>query len=344
MKPLVSIVIANCNGYNELTKCLDSIKQIDYPRIDTIVFDNGSSGNDCEKIKRNYRHLVRLISFKKNYGFAIGYNRVLKKLRSKYVFIINNDTVLTPSLIGQLTDYAEKHPNTAIIQPKILSLKNPQYFEYAGACGGYVDKLGYPYCRGRVVFHVEKDNGQYDTIADIFWASGTAMFCRLKVIKQVGLFDEDLVAYVEEHDLCWRVLKAGYRIVSLPKAKIYHKGSAYWKHHLPKKTYLIHRNNLLVHIKNSTIRRLLTILPLRILLDYLAILYYIARGYPSFTFSVLKAHFSVIRLFPKFWKKRLKGNYQQDRYIETNLMHPRSIIFEYFVKGKKCYSQLTTQQ
>ncbi len=337
-KPTITIVIANYNGFDDLKICLRSIKKLSYPRVKTIVFDNNSPDKDGEKIKKGYPW-VNLFAFKKNYGFCGGYNRVLETVKSPYVFLINNDTVVTKNILDTLVAHARKNPKVAIIQPKILSLDHPHMFEYAGASGGYVDSLGYPFCRGRLLFYVEKDKGQYDEAAPIFWASGTAMFCRLAAIKSVGLFDEDLFAYVEEHDLCWRVWLAGYRIVALPQAVIYHKGLGSWGKYLNKKIFLIHRNNLLVLVKNSSFRRLIIILPLRLLLDYVAVIYYLATGRPSFTISVVKAHMSVAWLFSRFWKKR--GKLQKG---ELQLMWPRSIVFTYFVRGIRKFSDLAPKR
>lgn len=341
MKPIptVAIVIPNYNGYQDLKRCLNSIRKIRYPKFQTIVFDNASTTHDAVNIKKTFPY-VKLLSFKKNYGFAEGYNRVLQKVKSKYVFLINNDTVVTPKSITTLVAFAEKYPRVAIVQPKILSLSQTDAFEYAGGCGGFVDKLGYPYCRGRLVFTVEKDRGQYDTVTDIFWASGTAMFCRLNILKKLGYFDPDLFVYVEEHDLCWRVLKLGYRVVSLPQAVIFHKGSAYFDNHMEKKIYLIHRNNLLVQIKNSSIRRLLSVLPTRVLLDYIAAFLYIRRGYASCVPSVIKAHIDVVRLFTRFWQKRKPDINKRNWFIEKKFMRPRSILFDYFIRGEKRYSDL----
>lgn len=337
--PRVTIVIANFNGYRDLSACLQSIKKISYPRLSTIVFDNGSTEGDAPKIARNFPW-VKLFAFKKNYGFTGGYNRVLKQLNSPFVFLVNNDTVLTPSSIEKLVTFAQTHPDVAIIQPKILSLQNKGMFEYAGACGGYVDKLGYPYCRGRVVFTVEKDRGQYDTVADIFWVSGTAMFCSLSAIRRVGFFDEDLFAYVEENDLCWRLIKKGYRIISLPQAIIYHKGLGSWGKYQNKKTYLIHRNNILILVKHLATRRLTIVLPLRIMMDYLSMLYYAREGNIGFVLSVLHAHKDIVRLFGRFWRKRTKRYEERERTIESTLMWPTSIVFEYFVRKKKYFSEI----
>lgn len=340
MSPKVTILVLNHNGLADLSVCLQSIRKLTYPNLQTIVIDNGSDMSEVIKIKKLINSKIKLIHFHNNLSFSEAYNKVLKSINCQYVFIINNDTKLTPNSINLLAEFAESNQDVAIIQPKLLSLRDKNIFDYSGACGGFVDMLGYPYCRGRVVFEVEKDKSQYNQTTDIFWSSGAAMFCRLDVLKKVGLFDEDLDSFAEDQDLCWRILKMGYKIISLPRAVVYHKTMGTWRSYLNKKTYLIHRNHLLLLVKHLTLGRLVLILPIRIIMDYFSVIYYVYTGIPEFSLSVLRAHLDFFRLFGLFWRKRSDKNSDREKLIETKFMNPNSIIWAYFWQKKRKFSDL----
>jgi len=341
--PKVSVILLNYNGISDTRACLYSLIKTTYPNINIIVVDNGSFVNEAVILRKEFhekKNLIRCIRFNKNWGFAGGYNRIIKKVKSKYIVVLNNDTIVTKNWLEKLVIAAEKDDQIGVCQPKIMSLNKRDYFEYAGGAGGYVDKLGYPYAQGRIMFHLEQDNGQYDQQKEIFWASGAAMFIRRQILKQSGLFDEDLFAYVEEGDLCWRIKKAGFKIVVVPKARIYHKGLGTWSKFSQKKTFLIHRNSLIVLLEHLSIKKLLWVFPLRILLDYASIIFYISTGRVDFSLSVISAHFSLIVRMKSIVRKRNHIFWNRNRTLTERDMYPTSIIWEYFIKGKRRYSEL----
>lgn len=284
-----SVVILNWNGAEMLRRFLPSV--IAYSQgegVEICVADNASSDNSCEVIEREFPE-VRLIRLSENYGFAEGYNRALQQIDAEYVVLLNSDVEVTSGWLEPMTDYLDKHPQVAACQPKLLSFQEKSCFEYAGAAGGFIDKYGYPFCRGRIFDVVESDRGQYDDIIPVFWATGAALLIRLQVYCEVGGLDGRFFAHMEEIDLCWRLRSRGYGIVCLPFSRVYHVGGATLKKENPRKTLLNFRNNLIMLYKNLPENELYRVMRVRLFLDYLAAFVFLLKGDKNNSLAVLRA-------------------------------------------------------
>ena len=240
-----------------------------------IVADNGSTDNSLEVLAKEFPD-VKTIVLDKNYGFAEGYNRAIEQVDSEYVVLLNSDVEVPEAWLNPLLAYLDAHSDVAAVQPKIRSWIRRTHFEHAGAAGGYLSKLYFPYCRGRILWHVEEDKGQYDTEAEVDWTSGACMCVRTKVYKECGGLDATFFAHMEEIDLCWRIRNAGWRLVCLPQSVVYHLGGGALSYESPRKTYLNHRNNLLMIYKNK--QHPCGVLFIRGLLDYAAACFYLLQG------------------------------------------------------------------
>lgn len=284
-----SVVILNWNGAEMLRRFLPSV--IAYSQgegVEICVADNASSDNSCEVIEREFSE-VRLIRLSENYGFAEGYNRALQQIDAEYVVLLNSDVEVTSGWLEPMTDYLDKHPQVAACQPKLLSFQEKSCFEYAGAAGGFIDKYGYPFCRGRIFDVIESDHGQYDDIIPVFWATGAALLIRLQVYREVGGLDGRFFAHMEEIDLCWRLRSRGYGIVCLPFSRVYHVGGATLKKENPRKTLLNFRNNLIMLYKNLPENELYRVMRVRLFLDYLAAFVFLLKGDKNNSLAVLRA-------------------------------------------------------
>ncbi len=251
--PSTAVVILNWNGRDLLEEFLPSVIETTNPALGrVIVADNGSTDDSLAYLDENFKDKVDVISFPKNYGFAGGYNHAIHQLRDKYEYIVllNSDVQTAPMWLDKLVEFMDKNPKVGACQPKILSYKEPDKFEYAGAAGGFIDRNGYPYCRGRVFSKCETDNGQYDEPMSIFWATGAALMVRTKVYIDAGMLDENFFAHMEEIDLCWRILLIDFEIYAVPSSVVYHLGGGSLPASNPRKTYLNFRNNLLLLYKN----------------------------------------------------------------------------------------------
>lgn len=285
-----SVVILNWNGAEMLRRFLPSV--IAYSQgegVEICVADNASSDNSCEVIEREFPE-VRLIRLSENYGFAEGYNRALQQIDAEYVVLLNSDVEVTSGWLESMTDYLDKHPQVAACQPKLLSFQEKSCFEYAGAAGGFIDKYGYPFCRGRIFDVIESDHGQYEDIIPVFWATGAALLIRLQVYREVGGLDGRFFAHMEEIDLCWRLRSRGYGIVCLPFSRVYHVGGATLKKENPRKTLLNFRNNLIMLYKNLPENELYRVMRVRLFLDYLAAFVFLLKGDKNNSLAVLRAH------------------------------------------------------
>lgn len=281
----VSVVILNWNGVKHLRTYLPSVVA-NTPKAEIFVADNGSTDESLEVIANEFM-TVKTIVLDQNYGFAEGYNRALQQIESKYVVLLNSDVEVTEGWLDPLLDYLETHPDTAAVQPKIRSWVHRERFEHAGAAGGYVNGLGYPYCRGRVLWKVEEDKGQYDDIVNVDWTSGACMCVRTQVYKDCGGMDAAFFAHMEEIDLCWRMRNKGWKLVCVPQSVVYHLGGGSLNYESPRKTYLNHRNNLLMIYKNK--QHPWGVLFVRFFLDYAAAFFYLLQGrWGAFT-AVFKA-------------------------------------------------------
>ncbi|MBO7502406.1 MAG: glycosyltransferase family 2 protein [Paludibacteraceae bacterium] len=327
-----SVVILNWNGQKMLKQYLPSV--VAYTQgdgIEVVVADNGSM-DDSLHVLCDFPS-VRVIKMDQNYGFAEGYNRALREVDSEYVVLLNSDVEVTPDWLTTLLDYMDTHPDVWACQPKIRSWKNRAYFEYAGAAGGRLDCLGYPYCYGRVLGNVEEDRGQYDAVTDIFWASGACLCIRKDAYQAAGGLDADFFAHMEEIDLCWRIWCRGGRIVSVPASTVYHLGGGALAYESPRKTYLNFRNNLLMLYKNLPAKRMFVVMSLRFVLDYTAGISLLFRGKPKNAWAVVQARWDFMRLrhTDNFINKR-KENLQKAVIPYPDSISNGSILVDHYLR------------
>jgi len=334
--PRVAVVILNWNGLDFLKRFLPSVCASTYPNLDIIVGDNASLDDSVFFVRDNYPQ-IKIIINDQNYGFAGGYNKVLSGLDQDYFVLLNSDVEVEPGWIEPVIKLMENDPSIAAAQPKILSQSNKDFFEYAGAAGGFLDIFGYPFCRGRIFDSVEKDIGQYDHSSEIFWASGAAFFIkRSKWLEMAGL-DEDFFAHMEEIDLCWRLKNNSYKIMYCAESTVYHVGGGTLNAESPFKTYLNFRNNLVLLQKNLPAGRALLIIFFRFWLDLLSLLKYIMDGKPKNALSISKAHVYFIR--------NLFSNIPKSRKISKKIfnkigLYSGSIVWQYFVRKRKTFTSL----
>ena len=328
----IAVVILNWNGRSLLERFLPSV--VAYSKEATVyVADNASSDDSVDFVSKAYPE-VKIVQNTENGGYAKGYNDALTKIDADVYCLLNSDVEVTENWLTPIISAFEQSEDIAAIQPKILDCKKKTHFEYAGAAGGYIDKLGYPYCRGRIFDTIEKDEGQYDQDVDIFWASGACLFIRKTVFEEAGKLDEDFFAHQEEIDLCWRIQNMGYRIRYIADSTIYHLGGATLDTMNPKKTYLNFRNNLYMLLKNVSTKRLLGILLIRLIMDGLAALKFLMEGKPSHLVSILKAHISFYLNFNTFIKKGKKLS-KTGKYYSIF-----SVVWQYFILKRKHFDQL----
>ncbi len=335
----VAVVILNWNGKKHLQRFLPSVLEHS-SSAEVYVADNGSTDDSVEFVRKNFPQ-VKLVLLDKNYGFAGGYNKALKQIEADYYVLLNSDVEIKDKWIEPVIGFMEQNPDVAAVQPKILSYKDPQYFEYAGAAGGFIDKWGYPFARGRIFDVVEQDHGQYDDICEIFWASGAAMFVRAKDYWLVGGLDEDFFAHQEEIDMCWRLKNRGKKIFAYPRVAVYHLGGGSLSYQNPRKVYFNFRNNLMMLLKNLPRGKAFSVIFLRLFLDAAAA-FQMLLGKPKAGFwNVIKAHFSFYANLPKTLKKRRQlVKYNRFDYPQV---YRKSLIWQFFVKKKRYFSQLFDQ-
>ena len=333
----VAVVILNYNGEEMLRRFLPTVLE-NTPGADVVVVDNDSTDSSVALVKERFP-AVRLIVLDRNYGFADGYNKAMAMVDAEYALLLNSDVEVTPGWIEPLVEALDTDADVAACQPKVLDYKRKSFFEYAGAAGGFIDRYGYPFCRGRIFDTVEEDKGQYDNMSDIFWATGAAMLVRTAVYREAGGLDGTFFAHMEEIDLCWRMRARGYRIVCVPASKVYHVGGATLSAANPHKTYLNFRNNLLMLYKNLPANELGGVMRLRRVLDYVAAFKFALTGESGHFKAVLRAR----RDF-----RRMKREYAATR--EVNLAATRTadikertaylLLWHRYAKGEKYYSDL----
>jgi GT2 family glycosyltransferase len=333
----IAIVILNWNGIKYLQQFIPNVvkySKADNFQVDVIVADNGSTDGSIEWLTSNYPN-VRTILFDKNHGFTGGYNLALKQVIADYFLILNSDIEVTEGWLTPLLGFMESTPNAAACMPKLLSYHQPSKFEYAGAAGGFIDFLGYPFCRGRILNVVEDDNNQYNNDLEIFWTTGACMLIRSEQFWEAGGFDNDFFAHMEEIDLCWRLKRLGYSIWCIPKSKVYHVGGGTLAANNPRKVYFNHRNNLMMLLKNLSRQSLIQVLVFRYILDIATAFLYLITGKPRFTWSVIKAHLYFLNSIVKTVRKRR-------RFKHPKLsLYRNSIILQFFFLNKKRFSQLS---
>lgn len=334
-----AIVILNWNGAHHLKKFLPSvIEHSQSPNTAIYVADNGSTDDSLSLLKTDFQE-VNLIELDKNYGFAEGYNQALKQIEADYFMILNSDVEVTPNWLDTMLIYMEANKDVAACQPKVLNYNKPQYFEHAGAAGGFIDYLGYPFCRGRIFAVCEEDKGQYDDIIDIFWATGACLLIRSEVFLKEGGFDGEFFAHMEEIDLCWRLRSRGYRIVCVPQSAIYHVGGGTLNVEHPRKTYLNFRNNLLMLYKNLPKKRLHFVMVKRFFMDYIAAIQLFITGNPKNSAVVFKARRDFFRMRSNFRAKR-EENLAKTTQKEIPEIINKSVVWGYYVGNKKRFSSL----
>ena len=335
----VSVVILNWNGVGMLQKFLPGvIKYSQGEGVEVCVADNGSTDESVVWLQ-TYCPDVRLIVLGKNYGFADGYNMVLQQVEAEYVVLLNSDVEVTPHWLDPLMEYMDAHPEVAACQPKIRSERNKALFEYAGASGGYLDKYGYPFCRGRIFDVVEEDKGQYDTVQPIFWATGAALFICLKNYRESGGLDGRFFAHMEEIDLCWRLRSRGRGIVCIPQSTVYHVGAATLKKENPRKTFLNFRNNLLMLYKNLPEKELKRVMFIRGVLDVVAALVFLLKGEKEAARAVLQARKEFKRVRPDFETSRAENMEKAVSAVIPERVD-YSILWKYHAGRKKVFSSL----
>ena len=326
----IAVVILNYNGIHWLEKFLGDVIQKSN-NAEIIVADNASTDDSVNYVTLNFPS-VKIIQNKTNDGYAGGYNNALQQISAEYYVLLNSDVEVTENWISPIIDLMDSDKSIAACQPKIKKFDDKDFFEYAGACGGYLDKYGYPFCRGRVFESLEEDKSQYDNVTEVFWASGACLFLRSDAFYEIGGFDWDFFAHMEEIDLCWRLKNKGYKIMCQPKSTVYHVGGGTLNSGSTFKTYLNYRNNLLMLYKNLAPEHRFSIIFQRMILDGLSAVKFLLNGKPLHIFSILKAHIKYYTLLGTFKKKRPQ-NYQAQLFS-------KSVVYLYFVKRLKTYNQL----
>lgn len=333
-----SVVILNWNGEKMLREFLPSVL-INTPQelAEVVVADNGSTDSSLEVLAIEFP-LVKVIKLPGNYGFAGGYNKALKEIESDIYIILNSDVKVSEGWLQPLVDMLQKEDNIAAAMPKIKSYRQPDSFEYAGAAGGCIDYLGYPFCRGRILDSLEKDHGQYNDEKEIFWATGACLAIKSEDFHSVGGFDEGFFAHMEEIDLCWRLKNNGKKIMYTPHSEVFHLGGGSLPNDSPRKLFLNFRNNLLLLYKNLPKRRLLPTILTRMILDGVAALQFLLKLKPNHFWSVLSAHFSFWSLLSKY-RRIKKENGPVPNSLPTQVYN-KSLILAYYLQGKNKYREL----
>lgn len=334
MKVKVAIVILNWNGKKFLESFLPSVVQNSPDYASIVVADNNSSDDSIDFLKINYPQ-IRIIINAENGGYSKGYNDALQLIDAEYYVLLNSDIEVTSGWVEPIISLMDSQLNIAACQPKILSWHQKTHFEYAGAGGGFIDKYGYPFCRGRIFQELEEDLGQYNDRQEVFWATGACMFVRAQVFHELGGLDNDFFAHMEEIDFCWRAKNAGYQIYYEPKSVIYHVGGGTLPKNNPRKTYLNFRNNFYLILKNAESKRVIQIFLWRLWLDGVAGIKFFLDGNRRDTWAVIKAHFSFYFHLGHFYQKRRKLSQKP-----VTQVYQRNIVFEHFVRKIKIFSDL----
>ena len=327
-----AVVILNWNGCEMLRSFLPSVIRCSKTEgAEIYVADNGSTDASVDMLRQEFPS-VHLIILKENLGFAEGYNLALQQVSAEYVVLLNSDVEVTEHWLAPLINYMDAHPEVAACQPKIRSWRQKELFEYAGAAGGFIDRYGYPFCRGRIMSVVEKDNGQYDTVIPVFWVTGATLFIRQKDYRDAGGLDGRFFAHMEEIDLCWRLKNKGGVLKAVPTSVVYHFGGGSLPMNHPRKLFLNYRNNLLMLHKNLDEKQRGKVFFIRGLLDMMAAGLFLLKGEFSNTRSVIRAYKAYHRM-----KKEYKG---PESPVNVTGIYQRSVVLDYFLRGKKKFSDL----
>lgn len=335
--PSVAVVILNWNGKDFLEKFLPSVCSSTYGNLQLYVADNASTDDSVAFTQKHFPQ-VKIIQNPSNNGFAGGYNEALQHVQADIYVLLNQDVEVEPGWIEPVIALMEQQPDIAACQPKLRAYANPEEFEYAGAAGGWMDILGYTFCRGRILYTTEKDNGQYDDVQDIFWATGAALFIRSRCFHEVGGFDADFFAHMEEVDLCWRLQRVGYRICYCPGSRVYHVGGGSLPQGNPRKLYLNFRNNLIMLWKNLHPADRWIILAQRFFLDLLAAVKSLVAGKPKDMAAIFRAFRDYSR-----WKRQYdpgKDQLPRKKLLQMKGVFHGIMIWRYYFLGRKKFSEL----
>jgi GT2 family glycosyltransferase len=335
----VSIVILNWNGLKHLERFLPALLAFTtHPGVEIVVADNGSEDGSLEFLKKEFP-LIRIIALDKNYGFSGGYNRAVEEIDARYLLLLNSDIEVTPGWLEPMLEEMDRDETVGACSPVIRDFKRRSYYEYAGAAGGYIDRYGYPFCRGRIFDQLEEVLGQYDNAADVFWGSGACLMVRTDLYRESGGLDEQFFAHMEEIDLCWRLQRKGYRIRSIPSSTVYHVGGATLQRGNPFKTFLNFRNNLLLLYKNLPEKGRSGIIFFRMILDGISAFRFLLNGDLKDFRAVFRAHLAFYGM-----KYSYKGIKNMNLYKENDVIaagiYPGSIVKEFFLKNKRKFSDL----
>ena len=334
--PKVSIIIPHWNGIDILSECLESLLQTDYHNLEIIVVDNASTDGSPDLISLNFPQ-IKLLENSQNYGYAGGCNRGAEIADGDYIVFLNNDTIQDSKWISPLVDFLNLNPKVAAVQPKILNFYDREKFDYAGAAGGWLDILGFPFARGRVFNDQEKDKGQYNKIRPVFWTSGTAFMIRKFDFESAGRFDESFFAHQEEIDLCWRLHLMDKETWAIPSSVVFHKNGATLPMFSRKKQYLNHRNSLQMILSNYSLPLTLYIFPIRFTLELVALVYSFIRMDLNHAIGIIQSLLWIVSHPFSIWKRRKQ--IKQIRIVKDKKVLPwlywGSVVFDYYIRGKK---------
>ncbi|MGV3540153.1 MAG: glycosyltransferase family 2 protein [Rufibacter sp.] len=335
--PRVAVVILNWNGRRWLEQFLAGVL-LNSPQAQVIVADNASTDDSVAFLQAHYPE-VRLVQLPENFGFCEGYNQALQQVEATYYVLLNSDVEVTPNWLTPMVALLEENQQIAACQPKIRSFHQRSHFEYAGAAGGFLDAYGYPFCRGRLFDTLEEDQGQYDDVRPVFWATGACLFIRASAYWQAGGLEKEFFAHMEEIDLCWRLQNLGYQIFYQGHSTVYHVGGGTLPKANPRKTFLNFRNGVALLYKNLSEQELNSVLYTRLVLDGVAAVQYFLKGHWKEVDAIWRAHRAFFQV-KKILKPKRQAQVSKKDTAQLTGWYPRSVVWQYFVKGKKEFRQL----
>ena len=337
--PKVAVVILNYNGKRFLEQFLPNVLENTNRELAEIVVADNASTDDSVTFMQSHYPDIRLIENENNGGFATGYNLALRQIEAKYFVLLNSDIEVAPHWIEPAIEMMDSDENIAACQPKILSFYDKTKFEYAGSCGGFIDKYGYPFCRGRIFQNLETDEGQYDTPLEVFWATGACMFVRAELFLKHGGLDDSFFAHMEEIDFCWRMKNLGYKVFCCPQSKVYHIGGGTLPKNSPQKTYLNFRNNLSLLVKNLPDNKIHRVIIYRFFLDWIAAIKFLFEGCAGDFNAVFQAHIDFYKRLGSLREKR-----RQLQQHQVSCIYQRNIVFDCLLRGKRKFSDLKPER
>lgn len=331
-----SVIVLHCRGIGDTRRCILSLLRDRADSCEIIVFDNGSVTGDAAELQKEFGDSVLIIRSEINRGYAGGNNLASRLASGQYLVFLNNDTEVTPGWLAPILEYMDRCPQVAACQPKLKSIESPEHFDYSGACGGYLDALGYPYLRGRLFAHTEADTGQYDAPTEVDWACGACMVIRGDLFRSAGGFDEKFFAYMEEVDLCLQLRKKGHRMMCIPSSVVYHRAGSTWATQPWKKCFHRHRNSLLLLVKHLPVSEMLWKLPLRLCMELAAALHYLVTGEVRSACAVLRSFGSFLFLAPAYL---LSGT---ERRMTSPIGPSSSVVVSYYLRKQHTFTSLSS--